>query len=67
MFLPRIVLPEKKELNFGGIIGAATITACVTESDSGWFTGKFGFVLEEARVLPFMPCIGTLGFFHPSY
>lgn len=67
MFLPKIVLPERKELNFGGIIGAATITACVTESDNGWFTGKFGFVLEDARVLPFMPCLGTLGFFYPSY
>ena len=66
MFLPPIVLPDRKDLQFGGIIGAATLTRCVTESDSKWFTGKFGFVLEDARVLPFMPCPGTLGFFYPS-
>ncbi|NUN66337.1 ASCH domain-containing protein [Pseudanabaena biceps] len=62
-----ILLPRIYDLEFGGIIGAATLTACVTESDSGWFTGKYGFVLEEARVLPLMPCTGKLGFFYPSY
>ena len=66
-FLPRIVLPDRENLQFGGIIGAATLTNCVTDSDNGWFIGKFGFELEEARVLPFMPCQGTLGFFYPSY
>lgn len=67
MFLPPIILPSKGELQFGGIIGTATLASCVTDSDSGWFTGKYGFLLEEARVLPFMPCVGTLGFFYPSY
>jgi hypothetical protein len=65
--LPIIRLPDKKELNFGGIVGVATLTACVTESDSPWFTGGFGFVLENPRVLPFMSCQGTLKFFYPSY
>lgn len=67
IFLPPIILPDKKDLQFGGIIGTANLSASVTESDNGWFTGKFGFVLEEARTLEFMPCIGTLGFFTPSY
>jgi hypothetical protein len=67
MFLPKIVLPLKEDLHFGGIIGAANLTDCITDSDNGWFTGKFGFVLEEARVLPFKPCLGALGFFYPSY
>lgn len=67
MFLLPIVLPERENLEFGGIIGAATLTKCVTDSDSGWFTGKYGFVLENQRVLPLMPCPGTLGFFDPSY
>ena len=67
IFLPPIVLPKKEDLQYGGIIGAATITGCVTESDDGWFTGKFGFELEGQRVLPFMPCLGSLGFFFPSY
>lgn len=64
---PAVVLPHKKELSFGGIIGVATLAACVTESKSPWFTGRFGFVLEEPRVLPFMPCQGKLQFFYPSY
>ncbi|TYQ29982.1 ASCH domain-containing protein [Pseudanabaena sp. UWO310] len=65
--LPIIHLPDKKSLNFGGIVGAATLTACVTQSDSPWFTGGFGFVLENPRVLPFIPCRGELQFFYPSY
>jgi hypothetical protein len=65
--LPIITIPDKKDLQYGGIVGAATITACVTESDSPWFTGDYGFVLEDPRVLSFMPCPGTLKFFYPSY
>ena len=65
--LPIIRLPDREGLKFGGIVGAATISACVTESESPWFTGKFGFVLENPRPLSFMPCQGTLGFFYPSY
>ena len=66
MFLPKIVLPEKKDLQFGGIIGEAKLTKCVTDSDSGWFTGEFGFVLEEQKTVPFIPCSGKLGFFYPD-
>jgi hypothetical protein len=65
--LPIITIPPKEELKFGGIIGAATLTACVTESDSPWFTGEYGFVLQNPRVLSFMPCQGSLNFFYPSY
>ena len=67
IFLPPIILPERDDLHFGGIIGTATLTDCITDSDSGWFTGEFGFVLEEARVLTFIPCQGSLKFFYPSY
>jgi hypothetical protein len=42
----------------GGIVGIAEITDCVTEYESPWFTGKYGFVLANARSLPFMPCRG---------
>jgi ASCH domain len=64
---PSLMLPHKKELSYGGIVGVATLTACVTESDSPWFTGEFGFALEKPRALPFMPCQGRLQFFYPSY
>lgn len=48
---------------FGGIVGYAEIVDCVTDSESPWFFGKYGFVLKNARPLPFYPCKGKLGFF----
>ena len=50
----------------GGIIGQATIVDCVEETDNPFFVGPFGFVLEDAKPLPFHPCKGMLGFFTPG-
>ena len=47
----------------GGIVGAAKITDCVTGSDSEWFFGDFGFVLDRAFPIPLIECPGKLGFF----
>lgn len=47
----------------GGIVGSVEIVGCVTESESPWFFGPFGFVLRDPRALPFIPCRGKLGFF----
>jgi len=49
--------------NLGGIIGMVTITECVKWSESAWFGGPYGFVLEKPKPLPFMPLRGTLAFF----
>jgi hypothetical protein len=51
----------------GAIIGEVTITGCVTESKSPWFTGKYGFTLTDP-VLYSKPvlCKGQLGFFKPD-
>ena len=51
------------QFDLGGIVGAATITDCVTESQSRWFHGRYGFVMRDARPIPFVPCLGALGFF----
>lgn len=51
------------DLPRGGIVGEAEIADCVTESDSPWFFGPYGFVLRNAKPLPFRPCKGRLGFF----
>jgi hypothetical protein len=51
---------------FGGIIGYAGIVDCVEKSSSSWFNGKYGFVLANARPLPFIPCKGKLSFFTPD-
>lgn len=47
----------------GGIVGAARIVDCVSEMESVWFFGKYGFVLRDAFPLPLVPCKGQLGFF----
>lgn len=47
----------------GGIVGVAEIVDCVEQSDSEWFVGRYGFVLANARPVPFIPVTGALGFF----
>ena len=58
-------LPRLASLEYGGIVGEAEIVDCVHRSQSPWFFGKFGFVIRNARPLPFRPCKGQLGFFEP--
>lgn len=56
-------VPEFDDLKRGGIIGQVDIVDCVTASASPWFFGKYGFVLQNAKPLPFRPFKGALGFF----
>ena len=58
-----VEIPPLAELERGGIIGEAEITDCVNDSCSWWFNGEFGFVLANAKPLPFRPCRGMLKFF----
>lgn len=58
-----IKIPPHREIDRGGIVGAVKIVDCVTQSDSPWWVGTFGFVLRFARPIPFTPCKGALGFF----
>jgi hypothetical protein len=62
---PTVKVPELKELQRGGIVGEMEIVDCVRQSDSGWFMGEYGFVIRNAKPLPFRPCAGKLGFFTP--
>lgn len=48
----------------GGIVGSVEVVDCVTESESPWFMGRYGFVLRDPRPLPFVPWKGRLGFFN---
>jgi len=61
---PEISFPPFAGFQLGGIIGTVTITACVTEYDSPWFEGPFGFVLADPRPCAFVPWTGRLGFFN---
>lgn len=61
----RIAIPGYEELQRGGIVGEVEIVDCVTHSDSPWFEGEYGFVLRNAKPLPFRACKGTTFFFTP--
>lgn len=47
----------------GGLIGKAEIVDCISSSRSTWFCGPYGFVIRNARPIPFVPFRGMLGFF----
>lgn len=51
----------------GAILGEVEIVDCVTESDSPWFFGRYGFVLRNPKVIEPRTCKGALGFFTPDY
>ena len=56
------------ELLYGGLIGTAEITDCVSHHASSWFFGGFGFVLVRPRPVRFHPLAGKLGLFDaPGY
>ncbi len=48
----------------GGIVGTAEIVDCVEASNSPWFVGPFGLVLENVQPMPFIPVKGALGLFY---
>ena len=49
--------------NRGGIIGTAEIVDCIEQSDSPWFFGPYGLVLENVQPVDFIPVKGALGLF----
>jgi hypothetical protein len=52
----------------GGIIGAARITASVTDSTSPWaMRGHHHWIIEDARPTPFHYCKGRLGIWYLDY
>lgn len=51
----------------GCIVGTIDIVDCVSQSDSPWFFGKYGFVLANPVAFDKpVPCKGALRFFKPS-
>lgn len=56
-------IPEVDQYKKGGIIGSVELIDCVEKSSSPWFCGPYGFVLKNAEVCDFVPCVGKLGFF----
>lgn len=54
---------RKSAFPLGGIVGVVRMIDCVTDHESKWFCGDYGFVFERATPLPFMPMKGQLRFF----
>jgi hypothetical protein len=54
-----------RDLVFGAIIGRAILTDCVTDHESTWFEGAFGYVLESpGELVTPIPMAGQLGIFN---
>lgn len=62
--LERRCIIGSPDLPSGGIIGTAEIVDCVEQSNSPWFFGPFGLVLENIKPVPFVPVKGALGLFN---
>lgn len=58
-----IVIPRFEDLPRGGIVGSASLVDCVQESSNQWFTGPYGWVMANAKPLPFQKFKGALNFF----
>lgn len=69
--MPEIEMPFfngwVNEFQRGGVVGAVDLVDTVKASASRWFQGPVGFVLENPKPLPFMPCPGRLSFFNVDY
>lgn len=67
MFIPRfssrIFTADALSYPAGSIIAVAELVSCVSESESPWFFGRYGFVIQRAIKLPTPIRIrGALGF-----
>ncbi|MEL6437442.1 MAG: hypothetical protein AAFP99_11695 [Pseudomonadota bacterium] len=58
------VCPRPDALVYGAIIGTVDVVDIVTESDSEWFGGKAGLVLEHPKAVKPIPARGELGYFN---
>ena len=62
-----ITMPPIKELQTGGIIGAIHINHWTDTSQSPWFFGPKAAEITAALPLAFIPCLGKLGAFYPTF
>lgn len=58
------ILPPRSSLELGGIVGSATLIGTDVYINSPWYMGAIGFLLRDAKPLPFRPLKGALGFFN---
>jgi hypothetical protein len=58
-----ISFPELNQYQTGGIVGIVDVTGYERESESRWFGGTIGWLLENPRELLFIPYLGSQGIF----
>ncbi len=58
-----VTCPRPETLARSAIIGVVDVVAIVDQSDSEWFGGDHGLVLENARAVDPIPAKGALGYF----
>lgn len=58
-----VACPRPETLIRSAIIGIVDVVDVITHSDSEWFGGKAGLVLEHPRSVHPIPCRGALGYF----
>jgi hypothetical protein len=56
----REIVPLVRDLPRGGIVGQFDIIDCVNHSTSDWFFGPWGYVVRNAKPLPFVKCRGSV-------
>lgn len=61
-----VMIPPYAQLERGGIVGIANLVGCVQQHPSPWFAGPYGWVMQDARPIEFIPCPGELKLFSPS-
>lgn len=60
-----IEVPKRSDLPKGAIVAVARLAGCVEESDDPWFSGPFGWVLDDVVKLPEpIPIKGAMGLWH---
>lgn len=71
-----VPIPDRDKLEYGGVVGIAKLVLCSKPSElpagisreqrahfGGVHREYYGFLFEQARPLPLMPCAGKLGIF----
>lgn len=61
---PLAIYETKNGGGRGAVIGIVDLVDCVTSHSSKWFTGPFGWVVENPRAITPIPFRGTLGLFN---
>lgn len=58
-----VICPPPAALDCAGIIGSVDVVDVVRQSDSPWFFGPRGLVLQDPAPCEFIPAVGQLGYF----